>query len=324
MIKLLQKKIRFFFILLLVGANYCLAQPPLIKTSVSNNNILIGEQFKLKVEAIFAGAEFKVNWLNLPDSLQHFELIEKSKADSIYNNDQLTGVTQSFTLTSFDSGKWNLPVVRVNIDPVKDDTTYNLFSDSMPINVAFSVSDTTTQLRDIKPLYEVSDQWPLWYWIAGGISVLVLIALLVWLFRYWKKNRSVIGVKSTISPFDEAMLQLDALKKYNLSDAADTKLFHSKLVTIFTQYLSGSFNTNHLNKTTGDLLIVLKSMEASVETVSKMAGSLRFADAVKFAKYQPIAGDSENCLQVIKETIILLHKKLSTKPASTQVVIYAY
>ena len=165
-------------------------------------------------------------------------------------------------------------------------------------------------------MYEVSDKWPLWYWIAGGISILLLIALLVWLFRYWKKNRSANVFKSKVSPFDEAMQQLDGLKKYNQSNATDIKLFHSKLVTIFTQFLSGNYNTNHLNKTTGDLLIVLKSMEASAETVSKMAGSLRFADAVKFAKYQPTAGDSENCLQVIKETIILLHQKSSTKPAS--------
>ena len=242
-------------------------------------------------------------------------MIEKSKADSIYNNDQLTGVTQTFTLTSFDSGKWNLPVVRVNIDPVKDDTSYNFFSDSLPINVSFSVSDTTAQLRDIKPLYEVSDKWPLWYWIAGGVSILILTALLVWLFRYWKKNKSAVVFKSKNNPFDEALQQLDALKKYNLSDAADIKLFHSKLVTIFTEYLSGNYNTNHLNKTTGDLLIVLKSREASAETVSKMASSLRCADAVKFAKYQPAPGDSESCRQVIKETIIRLHQKSTAKPA---------
>lgn len=298
-----------------MGANHCWAQLPTVKTSVSNNSILIGEQFQLKVEAVFAGAAYRLNWINLPDSLQHFELIEKSKADSIYNNDQLTGVTQTFTLTSFDSGKWNLPVARVNIDPVKDDSTYNFFSDSLPINVSFSVSDTTAQLRDIKPLYEVSDKWPLWYWIAGGVSILILVALIVYLFRYWKKNKSTVGFKSKNAPFDEAMQLLDALKKYNLSDAADIKLFHSKLVTIFTEFLSGNYNTNHLNKTTGDLLIILKSLEASAETVTKMASTLRTADAVKFAKYQPAPGDSENSLQVIKETIIRLHQKSTAKPA---------
>ena len=309
MMKLLQRKVMLFLLLLLTVANYCWAQLPTVKTSVSNNSILIGEQFQLKVEAVFAGAAYRLNWINLPDSLQHFELIEKSKADSIYTNDQLTGVTQKFTLTSFDSGKWNLPVARVNIDPVKDDSTYNFFSDSIPINVSFSVSDTTAQLRDIKPLYEVSDKWPLWYWIAGGVSILILIALLVWLFRYWKKKRSAVGFKSKNNPFDEAMQQLDALKKYNLSDAADIKIFHSKLVTIFTEFLTGNYNTNHLNKITGDLLIVLKSREASAETVSKMASSLRLADAVKFAKFLPASGDSENNLQVIKETIIRLYQK---------------
>ena len=292
-----------------MGANYCWAQSPTVKTSVSNNSILIGEQFQLKIEAVFAGAAYKLNWINLPDSLQHFELIEKSKADSIYNNDQLTGVTQTFTLTSFDSGKWNLPIATLNIDPIKGDSTHNFFSDSLPINVSFSVTDTTAQIRDIKPLYEVSDKWPLWYWIAGGVSILILIALLVWLFRYWKKKRSTVGFKSKNNPFDEAMQQLDALKKYNLSDAADIKLFHSKLVAIFTGFLTANYNANHLNKTTGDLLIVLKSLEASAETVTKMASSLRSADAVKFAKYLPAPADSENCRQVIKETIIRLQQK---------------
>ena len=312
--KLLQKKITLFLILLMMGANFCWAQLPIVKTTVSNNSILLGEQFQLKIEAVFAGADYRLNWINLPDSLQHFELIEKSKADSVYNNNQLTGVTQIFTLTSFDSGKWNLPVAKINIDPVKDDSTYNFFSDSLPINVSFSVTDTTAQLRDIKPLYEVSDKWPLWYWIAGGLSTLILAALIVYLFRYWKKNKSTVGFKSKNAPFDEAMQQLDALKKYNLSDAEVIKLFHLKLVIIFTEYLSANYNTNHLNKTTGDLLIVLKSMEVWAETVSKMASSLRCADAVKFAKYLPAPGDSENCLQVIKETIIRLHQKQTAKP----------
>ena len=315
MIKLLQKKITLVLILLLMGANYCWAQSPLVKTTVSNSSILIGEQFQLKIEAVFAGTTYRLNWINLPDSLQHFELIEKGKTDSIYNDDRLIGVSQTFTLTSFDSGKWNLPVARVNIDPVNGDSTFNFFSDSLPITVSFSVSDTTSQLRDIKPLYEVSDKWPLWYWIAGGVSIMVLAALIVYLFRYWKKNKSTVGFKSKNAPFDEAMQQLDALKKYNLSDAADIKIFHSKLVTIFTGFLSANYNTNHLNKTTGDLLIVLKSLEASAETVTKMASSLRSADAVKFAKYQPEARDSENCLQIIKETIIRLHQKSTAKPA---------
>ena len=313
--KLLQKKITLFLILLMVGANFCWAQLPIVKTTVSNNSILLGEQFQLKIEAVFAGSDYKVNWINLPDSLQHFELIEKSKADSVYNNNRFTGVTQIFTLTSFDSGKWNLPIATLNIDPIKGDSTHNFFSDSLPINVSFSVTDTTAQLRDIKPLYEVSDKWPLWYWIAGGVSILILAVLLVWLFRYWKMNRSAVGFKSKNNPLDEAMQQLDTLKKYNLSDAADIKLFHSKLVTIFTEFLTGNYNTNHLNKTTGDLLIVLKSREASAETVTKMASSLRSADAVKFAKYQPAPGDSENCRQVIKETIIQLHQKSTAKPA---------
>jgi hypothetical protein len=42
----------------------------------------------------------------------------------------LPGLSQTFTLTSFDSGKWILPSFLVNVTPVSNDTTFNLFTDS--------------------------------------------------------------------------------------------------------------------------------------------------------------------------------------------------
>jgi hypothetical protein len=45
------------------------------------------------------------------------------------------------------------------------------------------------------------------------------------------------------------------------------------------------------------------------EDISKLATALRCTDAVKFAKYLPQADESNDCLQKIKETIILTERQ---------------
>jgi hypothetical protein len=135
------------------------------------------------VEADFVPGAYNLRWLSLPDSIPHFEVLNRSKIDSVYTNSRLSGISQTFTITSFDSGKWTLPSFMIGIDPVNDDTTFNYFTDTIPITVSFSVSDTTGQLRDIKPIKDVETANILWYWIAGGILLLALIIFLVWLYR---------------------------------------------------------------------------------------------------------------------------------------------
>src|SRR4051794_10648234 len=87
-----------FFSVMVSGAQ------PSVKTSVDKNEILIGDQFKLRIEATLLPEEYKIKWPVVPDSLQHFEVVARTRIDSLYNNDRLTGLVQTLTLTSFDSG----------------------------------------------------------------------------------------------------------------------------------------------------------------------------------------------------------------------------
>src|SRR5437870_4236493 len=100
-----------FFFLFFTIAN---AQPARVLTSLDKNEIVIGEQLKLKVELFILATNYKTQWLSIPDSLGHFEVIARSKVDSVYDNDRLFSITQTFTLTSFDSGKWVIPSFPVN------------------------------------------------------------------------------------------------------------------------------------------------------------------------------------------------------------------
>ncbi len=289
---------------------------PSVRSTIDRQEILIGEQFHLKVEAGFSPGKHRLQWLSIPDSLQHFEVVERSKIDSVYAGNELTGVTQTFTITSFDSGKWVLPAFAVSFDPVNRDSAYNFFTDSFPVTVAFSTSDTTSQLRDIKPIREVTVKNNRWYYIAAGILLLCIIGYLLWRSRK-KKPTAVLPVvkRSKLSAYDEAMQALNQLQQYDLSNAADIKLVHSKLAEILKQYLSRRENDDYLNKTTSDVLIGLKQIGVGSEMISRLAGTLRLGDAVKFAKYLPPSGETEDSIQSVKALIESFKQNTSPKPA---------
>lgn len=282
------------------------AQRPVVNTTVDKNNILIGEQFKIKVQTNFSGDDFFIKWINMPDSLLHFELVEKSKIDSTFTNEHLSGIAQTFTFTSFDSGKWSFPAFTVNFDPLKSDTTVSILTDSLPITVSFSITDTTSALKDIKTIRGVEVMNPLWYWIAGIVLLLLFVfAGFLW-YRRWKKNKKTGSATAKLSPYEEAMQELEYLKKYDLSMPKEVQQYHIKLIDTLRHYLSKKENKEYKNKTTGDILLAISNNYRGKEISTKAAAALRFSDAVKYAKYLPLVSDSKENQQIIKEAIDLI------------------
>ncbi len=302
--------------ILLTVATSCLTfllsfAQPVVKTTIDKNEILIGQQFKLKVQATFSDDDYFIKWINIPDSLQHFELVEKSKIDSIFTNQKLSGLLQTFTLTSFDSGKWIFPAFNINFNLAKGDTAINLFTDSVPVIVSFSIADTTSTLKDIKAIKEVEVFNPFWYWVAGGGLMVLLLILVYWWYRIKKKNKKPELTVSKLSPFEEAMEAMNTLKTFNLSIPKDVQQYHIKLIEIYRNYLSRKEDKDYSNKTTGDILMAIKTNYSSKEVLNKSATAMRFSNAVKFAKYIPPVSDSEGNQQLIKDAIGLIESSPS-------------
>ena len=319
-----KRKMRIFF---LTGIMACLSflisvAQPVLKTSANKDEILIGDQFKLKIEASSIPEGYKINWPVLSDSLPHFEVINRSKVDSLYTESKLTGLVQTFTLTSFDSGKWILPSFLVSMVPEKEqDSTFSFFTDSVPVTVSFSTADSTNTLKDIKPILEADTASQLWYWVGAGVLLLALVTFLVWFYKFYKKNKtSPAPSRSKSSPYEEAMKELENLNTYNLTVPEEIRLVHIKLGDILKRYLSRTQKNNYLNKTTADILIFMRAHFLDKNMAVKAAAFLRCGDAVKFAKYLPPAAESEECLRSVKGLINDIHQQnnnIQTNPAVT-------
>src|SRR5687768_12662913 len=84
--------------------------------STDKSKILLGEQFDLVVGARFAN-ETDIAFFPI-DSIAHFEILQKSKVDT-ERTDQNIVLTQRITLTSFDSGRWQIPALSLPGSQVK-------------------------------------------------------------------------------------------------------------------------------------------------------------------------------------------------------------
>ena len=278
------------------------AQSPGLATLVNKQNILIGEPLHYNVQARLPLNAYKVTWPNIPDSIAHFEVIERHKIDSAESNGMLY-LKQSITLTSFDSGVRTIPPFVVSFNPLRGGPDFNLLTDSIRINVSFSPMDSIKPFHDIKTIIGVKDEWPLWMWIAAALSLLLLIFLIYHLFKSLRKKKPKALFTSKLSPLEEAIQSLSELQKQQLLSKGEVKEFHSGLSEIFKRYISRKTDSNLLTLTSGEVLIRLNEMQISKEIVGLAANNLRMADAVKFAKYIPGKMESEEAFGNTKKAI---------------------
>lgn len=282
-----------------------------VQTFIDKNEILIGEQIQYKVKATYPTAAYKMGWFVLPDTIPHFEIIGKTAIDSAIENDKTT-LTQIITYTSFDSGKWALPSLHLQAIALHNAAAMDLKTDSFAINVLYAVPDSTNQLRDIKPIIEVSVVDYFWYYVVGGGLFLLLLAGVLWWY-FGKKKKPAQSLENTLSAYDEAMQALEMLGVDNLTNHEVVKQYHSQIAEIFKKYFSRMVGKNMLNHTTGDILVQLSIAAIEKDEISKVAVALRFGDAVKFAKFKAAVDESENSKAAITEAIKKINQQLSKK-----------
>jgi len=259
-----------------------------IKANIDKSNIVIGEQIHLYLEADFPPHE-AMSFFTI-DSIPHFEILDRKKIDTVDNNEELK-LSQSLTLTSFDSGHWVIPSFELPLDKP-------LLTDTIPVNVSFSPFDPTKDYHDIKDIINVQvakkKKKQDWYWFAGA-SALLIAGMIYLLLK--KKKQPVKAI--VIDPYIEAKQELEKLRRENPSP----KLFYTKLVDIFRVYLHGRKGLASLQETADDLIYQLRQLKLPEADHSQLAQALRTSDFVKFAKYEPSEKDKTDSFDITTKTI---------------------
>jgi hypothetical protein len=274
-----------------------LAQTSSVKAELSRDHVLIGEPVELKVEVRTTAARPQIQWVNLPDSFNRLEILNRSPLDSVAEA-SFTTYRQTFTVTGFDPGIWTIPALSVNIN------NRTVYTDSLALTIVpVQLKDST--YHDIREIIDVPDAGtPWWYWVAGILSLAALGILVVWLWLKSRRGKPMAAGANTSarSPLEEALERLRALKSGPFASNEEWKKYFSELTGIFKIYIERKFSSPALQKTTDELLLMLNSM-LDKQRISETAEALRISDAVKFARYQPQNDMASASLHSIEKTI---------------------
>jgi hypothetical protein len=256
---------------------------------------------------------YQLKWFNIPKDFGGFEAVSIGKLDTSISNNKVH-LSQSVTLTNFDSGRRVIPSLPFKVETLSGDSSFTMLTDSIVINVGYSPLDSIQPFHDIKTILQVKNSWPWWVWALIAAGGLLIVLLIIYLIKKLKRKKQELPLfDSKLSPYEEAMQSFTGLEKEKLVEQNRAKEFHTKLVIILKRYLSRKTNVNQYHLTTEEILTKLNEYHFSEEQISGYANSLQISNAVKFAKYIPPASEDERCMSEIKNMVTEIHKLSNQK-----------
>ena len=280
-------------------------QSSLVKATLDRDTIRIGEQTTLYLRGS-VNTGFFCQFPFTGDTLSSaIEVIEQSQTDSVQKKD-VREYIRLLTITSFDTGAHIIPAFEFIIhDSITRDT---LYSQPATLYVQDVAVDTAQAPKDIKPVTSIpapilpgNYKWMWW------LLLLIPVAAIVWYLLYRRKQpRQAPVLAAPVIPAHivalEALQKLDSEKLWQKNQY---KAYHSTLTEIVRRYIEARFNIPALEQTSGAILAMLKYAPAVADQqlYESLGQLLRLADAVKFAKYIPLAPENEQSIHSARQFI---------------------
>ncbi len=290
----------FLYIVLLIlfsgGYHNLKAQQQVsVKASIDSTHILVGDQLKLLLE-IEKPKNLHIQFPSLPDTLNSkIEVVSRSKVDTLELDDkEREKLTQSYQITSFDSGMHQIPSFYFKLK-------YDKMLDSAGTKVlAFYVHgmkiDTTKGPVDIKRPYAapltLKEVAP---YIMGIILIAALLFFLFYYIKWKKKNGSVFKPEKPAEPAHIiALRELDRIKAQKLWQQEKIKQYYSEVADTIRTYIQNRFEIAAMEKTSAEIISTFKQNQNLVDagSLDQLQHILSLADLVKFAKYNPLPDDN--------------------------------
>jgi hypothetical protein len=324
MIRLLKLKYLFLFSVLFLSFSYVNGQEIKLKTALEHDSIWLGDQIKLLI-VVEQTAGTKIEFPQLPDSIQKIEILSKSKIDTSKLDGTRIQLKQTYYVTCFDSGAHYIPPFKFNViravstDSLKSNSL-TLFVKLPPVNLKKGPADIKKPFTAPVTLKEIAP------WLLGIILIGAIVFLVIYAISRLKKNKPLFQrpPKPKLPPHVIALQELDKLKGEELWQHEKVKDYYTRLTDIVRNYIEDRFAISAMEQTTYETLTSLKEKESQIESksVNELKEILELADFVKFAKLTPLPDENHHMLSnaylFVKETTVETVTE-SPKPAESKV-----
>lgn len=287
----------FAIFVLFIAAYLAKAQECSIEMSISNKDILIGEQSILSIEYKNLAENAIIPLFG--DTLMNEVEILQVTTDTQKTANGLFNITSQLTLTSFEAGFY--PIKPIKIKCGED----SIESKPLLLSVTDIPIDSIQGITDIKPAAQVSISF--WEYIIiyqkilwSILVILLLLGLALFYLRSRKKTETPVvePIKPLIPAEIIALEKLNLLKDKKLWQNNQTKSFYSEISEILREYLENQFKIRALELTTDEILINLRWVKIEETQKENLKNILRISDLVKFAKEKPLGDENERALQL--------------------------
>jgi len=296
-----------------------------VSASLDRDKILLGEQVTLRfaLSNINENLSFVSGWPQLNDTINHTEILKRNNLDTINVNGANT-YQQSFIVTSFDSGRWQLGPFNFIIQDKASGkqikiSTSPLYLTVLPVNVS--------GLKDYHPLKEIIDVQTSFNWLPVIIGIAVVIVAII-VFVIIKKRKKKIAVEPKIilkgTPLERAIEKLQVLEKESLTSTVTIKKFHSEIDLIARQYFEEMMQVKALQLTTTELFKRMHVYMQDVKLRTRLQQVFETNASVKFAKYMPSIDESKNALKEIISSLQQIDDLVNAARAHANRVVPKY
>jgi hypothetical protein len=265
-----------------------------ISAELDTNVIKLGGQTKLRLRVEHT-KDVTVAFPEFKDSIAaHIEIVEEHKLDTV--SEKVTTfikTEKSYTITSFDSGYWVIPSIRVIMN---NDTSKFLETEPVMLEVKGVTLDPMKEENDIKEPLSLPITWKEILMIAGIILLIIGIisgvSLYLLFFRKKKMKITELFQPKPFSAHEKALGLLEQLRKKKLWENNQVKLYHSELTDIIRGYIDERFGVSSPEQVSDETLAAMID-KVDESTFMKLKQMLLLADMVKFAKAQPLPNENE-------------------------------
>jgi hypothetical protein len=283
-----------------------------VSASLDRDKILLGEQATLQfsLNNLAESNSFVATWPQLNDTLNHTEILKRSTIDTI-NVSGINAYNQSFTITSFDSGRWQLgPFNFVIQDKISGKqvrlATAPVYLSVLPIDVS--------SMQNYHPIKDIIDVQTSFNWMPVVISAAVLLLAIIIFIIIKKRKKKIISPSKIVlkgTPLERAIEKLRALEKEPLTSITPIKKFHSEIDLITRRYFEEVMHIKALQLTATELFAGINVYMQDAQLRSKFQQLFELNASVKFAKYMPQQEESKNTLKEIIKNLYEVDESVS-------------
>lgn len=293
---------RFSIILLaLLSMNTLAVAQVTFTAKLDSATLLMGKTTALHLEILQPQDVHGVLVADAVDTLSAMvEIAARLKADTVNLGNNRIQINRDIILQSFDSGLYAVGPLAYIVD--KD----TFFTKQLTLKVIPVRVDTLQDIHDLKPVEGVPFKFFDWvpdviadYWWAWLLALLLIGGGMYYYMHWYRK-----GVKNPLKqerkrlpPYDEAMINLRALKQQQLWQNGQEKEYFTGLTDILRVYIDRRFGVNAVEMTSTQIIDTLKQNDETRAVNEQLSLILEVADFVKFAAARPLADDNEKAYQ---------------------------